>query len=156
MLFVSFLFGLLFGGPYPRLERKIALTNSIFFYIIVFQTVILGYLWACAVSLFQIIIVVNSPDYQTMYGVDPLKPAAKKQTRRTTVEKVKFYPSPDFHKTTDRAKVMAKLNSYNDRSLGANQSQRIQNDYIEVRRNYLNQANYDYGHGINSIQSYLK
>lgn len=121
---------------------------------------ILGYLWACVVSLFQIIIVVNSPDYQTMYGVDPLKspikPAAKKQMRRTTVEKVKFYPSPDFHKTSDRAKVIAQLNNYSDRSIGANQSQRIQNDYIEMRRNYLNQANYDYGHGIDSIQSYLK
>lgn len=118
---------------------------------------ILGYLWACVVSLFQIIIVVNSPDYQAMYGVDPLKstikPAAKKQTRRITVEKVKFRPSPDFHRTTDRGTAIAKLDRYND---SVNQSQRIQNDYIEMQRNYLNQANYDYGHGINSFQSYLK
>lgn len=110
---------------------------------------VFGYLWACVVSLFQVIIVVNSSDYRTLYGDDPLKipskQAANERAKKVKIENVKFYPSPDFHKNTDRAKVMAKLNRYTNKSYGANQPQRVQNEYIEMRRKYLNQS--DYGHG---------
>lgn len=117
---------------------------------------VFGYLWACVVSLFQVIIVVNSPDYRTLYGDDPSKsqpkPLANKRAKKAKVENVKFYPSQDFHKNTDQAKVMAKFNRYNNKSFDAYQPQRVRNEYIEMRRNYLNQS--DYGHGNRPMNSF--
>lgn len=61
------------------------------------------------------------------------------------VERVKFYPSPKFD--TDKTKAFMKTADYHREYSNLNQSLRLRNDYVEMRRNYLNQQTFDIGHG---------
>lgn len=86
---------------------KLIFPSEIFF---VFFLVFLGYLWYSVVSLFQIIIVVNSTEYKANFGNDPLVKKTKRNTSNTAtsgwtqnvVENVKFYPSPDFNSSYNK------------------------------------------------------
>lgn len=63
---------------------------------------LLCYIWACVVALFQAILVVNSPRYKSMYGNDPLahwnvnQGGGNPHKMAPIIENIKLYPSPDF------------------------------------------------------------
>lgn len=119
--------------------------------------VFLGYLWACVVSLFHIIFIVKSKKYRSVYGDNPLqvalKPILNKSSRKAKVERVKFYPSPNFNKEADKLKSSPKLSQSAAGPYGMGQSRRIRNEYIEMRHNYLNKFNV--GHGQNQYNDYV-
>lgn len=105
----------------------------------------MGYLWSCVVSLFQIIFVVNSGGYRGIYGSNPLKPPPKPMRNKpSNVEKVKFFSSP-----TNVEKLKSSPESKNHRPYptGLNNSQRLKDDYLEMRRKYLKKSGFDIGHG---------
>lgn len=117
-------------------------------------SVLMGYLWACVVSLFQIIFIVNSKEYRALYGDNPLRMPPKllnKPPKTAKIERVKFFPSPNFNKESDKLKLSPKIDKYDRHPFGIAQSQRIQNEYNEIRRNYLSQSHY-YGHGMMNSQ----
>lgn len=106
------------------------------------------YFWACVLSLFQIIFIVNSSEYQTLYGENPLKAPTKSipiSSKTAKVEKVKFFPSPNFNKGADKLKASPVIDKYDQHPFAIGQSRRIQNEYNDMRRNYLNQSHF--GHG---------
>ncbi|XP_031635564.1 uncharacterized protein LOC116348645 [Contarinia nasturtii] len=112
-----------------------------------FVILLLGYLWACVLSLFQVIFIVKSEKYRSVYGDDPLHPLqaanAIKSMKNTKVERVKIFPSPNF-KDTEKLKSLTKSNNC-DHPFAISRSQRIRNEYMEMRRNYLNETSL--GHG---------
>lgn len=68
-----------------------------------FLTVFLLYMWTCVISLYQIISIINTHNYKSLYGDDPLtdwpydeKPATLADGKKMEVENVKFYSSSDF------------------------------------------------------------
>lgn len=115
---------------------------------------LLGYLWACVLSYFQIIFIVNSSKYRTLYGENPLtaepKPVLNEppDVVKNHVERVKFYPFQQF-KEAEKPAPMPQIEKSpakrKDHPFGINQSERLRNDYIEMRRNYLNQASFGQG-----------
>lgn len=109
------------------------------------SSVFLGYLWSCVVSLFQIINVVHSSGYRGLHGDNPLKPASNKPTEN--VGKVKLHPSTKIHKDAGNSKPSANSDTNIPYPGGFNQSLRLKNDYIEMRRNYLKQHSFDIAHG---------
>lgn len=123
-----------------------------------FIAVLYFYLWFCVVSLYQIIFVVNSTSYREQYGDNPLKAIAKQiVTKRTAIRnklRIKFNlppknlakpnPLPKTNKNQRKTKQKPKQAI---RDPFVNQSLRQRNDYIEMRRNYLNQWNFDISHG---------
>lgn len=59
-------------------------------------------MWTCVVSLFQILVTVNTPEYKTLYGHLPLtgklddqEGKQKKSSKHNYVENVKMYPVPE-------------------------------------------------------------
>ena len=105
---------------------------------------ILLYLWGCVVSLFHAIFIVKSAKYRAVFGDDPLisppKSILSGSNRPAKVERVKFYPSPNFDKEADKLKPTPPIldTPAGQHPFGIRESRRIKNDYIEVRRNYLN------------------
>lgn len=108
-----------------------------------------AYLWACVLSLFQVIFIVRSEKYRSVYGNDPLQPkpksSAMKSTKKSKVERVKFFPSPNFNNDTDKLKSSSKANKRDEHPFTISRSQRIQNEYVEMRRSYLDEPSV--GHG---------
>lgn len=108
--------------------------------------VIMCYLWACVFSLFQIIFIVNSKEYRSLYGQNPLKSPPKqinKPQKTAKIERVKFFPSPNFNKETEKLKSSPKIDKYDRHPFAIAKSQRIQNEYNEMRRHYLNRSQYE-------------
>lgn len=118
---------------------------------------LLGYFWVCVVSYFQVIFIVNSSKYRRLYGENPLSSAPTTEAKPITnepftvtkpVERVRFYPLQQFkdaEKPAPTPKIEQPKDKRNDHPFGINQSERLRNDYIEMRRNYLNQNSF--GHG---------
>lgn len=61
-------------------------------------------MWTCVVSLFQILVTVNTPEYKTLYGHLPLtgkfhdqerNQSSLKNSKHNYVENVKMYPVPE-------------------------------------------------------------
>lgn len=59
-------------------------------------------MWTCVVSLFQILVTVNTPEYKTLYGHLPLTGKLddqdgnqSKNIKNNYVENVKMYPVPE-------------------------------------------------------------
>lgn len=73
------------------------------------------YVWSCVVALYQIIDIVQTPQYQKLYGNDPLAAWQPREqigggvavVQTPHVENVKFYPSPDFTKYSPK-KIVAR------------------------------------------------
>lgn len=60
------------------------------------------YMWTCVIALYQIISIINTQNYKTLYGDDPLvdwnsneKPALMEE-KKMEVENVKFFSSSDY------------------------------------------------------------
>lgn len=96
-----------------------------------FVLVFLGYMWACVLSLFQIIFVVNSPKYRSLYGDDPIHANRNGIPIKNSIKKVKFYPSPDF--AHDAAQKQTNLIHLDHAS---NQTERARNEYNELKSNF--------------------
>lgn len=79
--------------------------------------------------------IVKSTKYRQVFGDDPLKTRnVREKANRALdapIERVKFYPSPDFTENT-----IQKLNKNPSLSMNPNQMQRIKNEYNEIRNNY--------------------
>lgn len=93
---------------------------------------------------------VKSSKYRSTYGENPLKPASKSvsniSSREVKVERVKFFPSPNFNKYADKLKLSPKVNKPDMHPFGVGQTRRIKNEYIEMRRNYLNELSFGHGY----------
>lgn len=124
--------------------------------IIDFIVVLYFYSWFCVVSLYQIIFVVNSTGYRELYGDNPLKLIKKQmETKRTAIRikgRVKFnLPPQKIAKPNPPPKIDKNRKEQRQTDpLFINQSLRQRNDYIEMRRNYLNQSSFDISHGQNN------
>lgn len=83
-----------------KLASKI---RSITFSTINFFAVFLLYMWSCVISLYQILSIVNTHNYKSLYGDDPLtewtynEKTALTDGKKMEVENVKFFPSSDFY-----------------------------------------------------------
>lgn len=60
-------------------------------------------MWTCVVALYQIISIISTQNYKSLYGDDPLtewpndeKHPASVDEKKTEIENVKFYASSDF------------------------------------------------------------
>lgn len=121
--------------------------------------VFLGYLWYTVVSLYQIIIVVNSSEYRMLFGNDPLAKKVKRKDANmaawdwtpNVVENVKFYSTPD----SNSFKKSLKLRDTNSHmkfqpttlSMGGQYSSSYLNTNQLLRNNYYpNPNNRSYGY----------
>lgn len=67
-------------------------------------TVFLLYMWTCVISLYQIINIINTQNYKSLYGDDPLtdwsynndKASSLTDNKSLEVENVSFFSSSDF------------------------------------------------------------
>ncbi|XP_055309460.1 uncharacterized protein LOC129573187 [Sitodiplosis mosellana] len=99
-----------------------------------FVMFVLLYLWGCVFSLFHAIFIVRTKSYRSVFGDDPLalppKSILNKSNEKAKVERVKFYPSPNFNTEADKLKPVVEVNKSVAHPFGVRQSRRIKNDYV--------------------------
>lgn len=97
-------------------------------------------------SLYQVIGVINSPEYQSLHGSNPLSPNKINDSRSNpsnldkSVKRVKFFPFPDFN---DNNNPKPKQRKHEIELQHANQPNeffqktRTKNDYKEMKKTIL-------------------
>lgn len=123
--------------------------HCFFLFLFSFHPVVLTYMWACVVSLFQLISIVKSKKYRSLYGDNPLKSTHistlinESSTRKSDV---KLFPLHNLNKNTQQLQSSPnERNKYVKHPFSIGQTQRIRNKYMRMRRFYLNETTL--GHG---------